>query len=145
MHITSQILLPFSCLSGLTTASSCPPSSQCKAYPNTPSWPSAQTWASLNKSLGGRLITPTPPGAACHPGQATYNETLCAAVAKGWKTYDWHTKDPVSVMWDNFANDTCLPDANVPCSPRGYPSYVVNATTAEHVKLGVDFGTCAGI
>ncbi|KAM0323137.1 hypothetical protein ACHAQA_008987 [Verticillium albo-atrum] len=42
-------------------------------------------------------------------------------------------------MWDNFSNDTCLPNPAYPCSPDGYPPYVVNATTAEHVKLGVDF------
>ncbi|KAM0283509.1 hypothetical protein ACHAQH_002460 [Verticillium albo-atrum] len=42
-------------------------------------------------------------------------------------------------MWDNFSNDTCLPDPSYPCSPEGYPRYVVNATTSKDVKLGVDF------
>lgn len=139
MHITSQVLLSLPCLPGVASAT-CPPSNKCKAYPGTPSWPSAQVWASLNKSLGNRLITPTPPAAACHSGQPTYNETQCAAVTKGWSSYDWHAKDPVSVMWDQYTNDTCLPDPKAPCSPQGYPSYVVNASTPEHVKLGVDFG-----
>ncbi|KAK7408473.1 hypothetical protein QQX98_009340 [Neonectria punicea] len=43
-------------------------------------------------------------------------------------------------MWDQFTNDTCLPKEEFPCSARGYPAYVVNATTPEHVKLGIDFG-----
>jgi hypothetical protein len=43
-------------------------------------------------------------------------------------------------MWDNFANWTCLPDPNAPCTGKGYPAYVINATTTEHVKAGVDFG-----
>jgi hypothetical protein len=43
-------------------------------------------------------------------------------------------------MWDNWANFTCFPDPELPCGVGGYPAYVVNATTAEHVKAGVDFG-----
>jgi hypothetical protein len=46
----------------------------------------------------------------------------------------------VSVMGDVWANWTCLPDPDLPCSASGYPSYVVNASTAEHVKAGIDFG-----
>ncbi|UKZ74474.1 hypothetical protein TrVFT333_002142 [Trichoderma virens FT-333] len=42
-------------------------------------------------------------------------------------------------MWDKFDNYTCLPEENTPCSPAGYPAYVVNASTAEHVKIGIDF------
>ncbi|KAK8914910.1 FAD-linked oxidoreductase ZEB1 [Metarhizium anisopliae] len=138
MHVPAQLLLSFPGLLDLASATG-PESNKCKAYPGTPNWPSAQVWASLNKSLDGRLITPSPPGAVCHPGQATYNETQCAEVVKGWSTYDWHTKSPVSVMWDQYTNDTCLPDPRAPCSPQGYPAYVVNASTAEHVKAGVDF------
>jgi hypothetical protein len=46
--------------------------------------------------------------------------------------------DPVNSAWNNF-NDTCLPDPQYLCSGIGYPQYVVNATTAEHVKAVVDF------
>ena len=59
----------------------------------------------------------------------------------GWSSYAWHAEDPVSVMWNNWANFTCLPDPEMPCGGvGGYPAYVVNATRAEHVKAGVDFG-----
>lgn len=43
-------------------------------------------------------------------------------------------------VWNQFANDTCLPDASSPCSSAGYPAYVVNATSAKDVKAAVDFG-----
>lgn len=43
-------------------------------------------------------------------------------------------------MWDQAANYTCLPEKSATCSGGGYPSYVVNATGAEHVKIAVDFG-----
>lgn len=139
MYATNQLLLWLSCLSGFALATSSP-TNRCKAHPDTQSWPSAQEWSTLNKELGGRLITPTPPAAACHSGQAAFNETQCAIIQKAWKTQDWHTKDPVSVFWDHYTNDTCLPDPKMPCSSKGYPAYVVNASTPEHVKLGVDFG-----
>lgn len=43
-------------------------------------------------------------------------------------------------VWNQFANDTCLPDPGSPCSAAGYPAYVVNATSTEDVKAAVDFG-----
>jgi hypothetical protein len=64
----------------------------------------------------------------------------CAAVTAAWRTYDFHQSDPVSNMWQQFNNDTCLVDPDTPCSPAGYPAYVVNATTATDVKLGLKFG-----
>ncbi|KAK1585369.1 FAD binding domain-containing protein [Colletotrichum navitas] len=115
------------------------PEASCKAYPGSANWPSAETWARLDESLGGRLLRPTPPGAVCHPEFAVHDEGRCAAVAAGWGSYELHVADPVSAMWTNFGNDTCLPDPARVCSPDGYPSFVVNATTPEHIKLGVDF------
>lgn len=132
-----QLLLSLAGIaSGLYTRSS----ETCKAHPGTSSWPSASTWAALNKTLDGRLLQPAPPGAVCHPDQPTYNASQCANVAEEWKTYDFHAANPISVMWDQYDNFTCLPDMNTTCSPAGYPAYVVNASTAEHVKIGIDFG-----
>ncbi|PON29066.1 FAD binding domain-containing protein [Trichoderma gamsii] len=111
----------------------------CKAYPGTSSWPSASTWAALNQTLDGRLLQPSPPGAVCHPDQPTYNASQCADVAEEWTTYEFHTENPVSVMWDQYDNYTCLPEMNTTCSSAGYPAYVVNASSAEHVKIGIDF------
>lgn len=112
----------------------------CKAVPGTPSWPSTRDWNRLNESLAGRLLQPTPPGAVCHPGQGSYNPTECEAVRKGWPTYEFHQADPVSVDWNQWTNDSCLPFENTPCSGQGYPVFVINATEPRHVQLGVQFG-----
>ncbi|KAF6834548.1 FAD binding domain-containing protein [Colletotrichum plurivorum] len=115
------------------------PTTLCKAFPGSADWPSAESWSSFNESLGGRLLQPAPPGAVCHPEQPTFDAAKCEAVAAAWSTYDFHLQDPVSVMWDNWSNGTCLPDAAYVCRPGGYSAYVVNATTPEHVKRGIDF------
>ncbi|OIW31030.1 FAD-binding domain-containing protein [Coniochaeta ligniaria NRRL 30616] len=115
------------------------PLPSCKAVPGTPNWPSPASWARLNESTGGRLLQPPPPGAVCHPGQPTYDAAACADVQAGWTTYDFHQRDPVSSMWNQYNNDSCLPEPGYPCSGQGYPVFVINATTPEHVKLGVRF------
>jgi hypothetical protein len=114
--------------------------SSCRAVPGSPGWPAPQVWNRLNESLAGRLLQPTPPGAVCHSGQGAINCTECAAVRAGWPTYEFHQADPVSVDWNNWADDTCLPIEGAPCSGRGYPVLVINATEARHVQLGVQFG-----
>lgn len=35
----------------------------CKAAPGSADWPTAQTWADFNQTLGGKLIKPLPPAA----------------------------------------------------------------------------------
>lgn len=112
----------------------------CKAYPGTSDWPSHKTWSRLNSTLSGHLLAPTPPGSACHKNWPEYNKDTCSNVAAAWKHYEFHTENPVSVIYDQYPNWTCLPDADYPCSDAGYPAYVINATKAEHVQIGVDFG-----
>lgn len=116
------------------------PEKSCKAYPGSQDWPSHQTWSRLNESLAGRLLAPPPPGAVCHPGWPTYDRETCPQVQKNWSVYEFHADNPISVMWDHYTNWTCLPNETYPCSTSGYPTYVVNATKPEHVKLGLDFG-----
>lgn len=111
----------------------------CKAVPGSPDWPSTQSWAKLNSSVSGQLIKTIPPGSVCHPSQPNFNALSCAAVQAGWLTVKYHYEDPVSSDWNNVNNDTCLPLPVFPCSGAGYPIYVVNATTKEQVKKGVDF------
>ncbi|CAH0018225.1 unnamed protein product [Clonostachys rhizophaga] len=115
------------------------PSNSCKAFPGTNKWPASSQWDRLNATVSGRLIKPLAPGGVCHPGQPNYNEEECKKLPDEWKTYDWHSRDPVSMMFANWANWACLPDPAAPCSTSGYPAYVVNATTPEDVKAGVDF------
>ncbi|KAI0453359.1 FAD-binding domain-containing protein [Xylaria acuta] len=112
----------------------------CKAFPGTTAWPSQENWSKFNQSTGGKLIRPgPPPGAVCHPGEPTFNPDKCAIVTAAWGIYDFHQSDPVSNMWQQFNNDTCLVDPDTPCSGAGYPAYVVNATAAMDVKLSFDF------
>ncbi|GAW19589.1 hypothetical protein ANO14919_090770 [Xylariales sp. No.14919] len=112
----------------------------CKAFPGTPTWPPEETWTKFNQSTGGKLIKPgAPPGAVCHPGQPTFDADQCAIVTAAWGTYDFHASNPVSNMWQQFNNDTCLVNPDYPCSGEGYPAYVVNATTAKDVKLSLEF------
>jgi hypothetical protein len=111
----------------------------CKSVPGSSDWPTDQEWAALNETLGGQLIKPTPPGAVCHPEQSTYNSAVCPTVETEWATFPFHREDPVSSAWNNWNNDTCIPDPQYTCSPLGYPSYVVNATTADHIAAGVKF------
>lgn len=43
-------------------------------------------------------------------------------------------------MWQQYNNDSCLPGfPDGPCSDSGYPYFVVNATTAQDIKLSLDF------
>lgn len=116
------------------------PVSNCKAFPGSADWPSINTWSSLNKTLGGRLVQPTPPGAVCHKGQSSFNADECSSVAKAWTTDEFHAANPVSVMWDQYANYTCLPQSNTTCTSNGYPAYVVIASTPEHIQAGLEFG-----
>ena len=115
-------------------------SKNCKAFPGSPDWPSKKDWSGFNETLDGRLIKPVAPGGVCHDGQPNYEPDQCPNVAEQWFVPQFHANDPVSVMWDNWANFTCLPNPDYPCSVGGYPSYVVNVTTAEHVKTAIDFG-----
>lgn len=110
----------------------------CKATPSDASWPTTSQWASLNRTLSGRLLHPLPPASACHPAYPGSNES-CAEIAAAWSTFNFHQNNPVSTAWNNMNNDSCLPDSSAPCSGLGYPVYVVNASSANDVKLAVDF------
>lgn len=138
---TSQSVLSALYLTSLVQGG-CIPGKTCKAYPGSPDWPSRDQWIHLNGTIEGRLLQPTPPGAACHTGWPTYDAGQCPATSANWSVYEFHTENPISIMWDHYSNFTCLPDPEAPCSVNGYPAYVVNATTPEHVKAGVDFGEC---
>lgn len=111
----------------------------CKSSPNSPSWPSPALWQKLNESLSYRLLQPLPPAAVCHPNEPVYNTASCAVVAAQWTNSSFHAADPLSVDDNYWTNDSCLPVPADPCSGKAYPIYVINATTAEHVKIGIDF------
>lgn len=117
-------------------------SKDCKSFPGTDSWPTTNQWNKLNETISGRLIKPLAPAGVCHPEQPNFNEGQCNALTDGgeWAGYYFHIDDPVSMMWNNWANSTCSPDPSKPCSTEGYPAYVLRAESAQDIKAGVDFG-----
>lgn len=56
--------------------------STCYCLPGDSCWPSDSTWASLNDTVGGRLIATVPLGSPCH--DPNYNATACAALQSAW-------------------------------------------------------------
>jgi hypothetical protein len=114
--------------------------SECKAFPGTCSWPSSSAWDQLNNTVSGQLIKAVPPGGVCHEGQPNFDEAKCASVQESWLGAAFHINDPVSTLKDNWANFTCQPDPEAPCSGDAYPAYVIDAITADQVKAGIDFG-----
>jgi hypothetical protein len=112
----------------------------CKNVPGSPGWPTLSEWSAFNQTTGGRLIIPHAPAAACHQGQPEYSMAICAQITDSWDSSQWHSDNPVSNDWQNWNNYSCLPDPSLPCSVDGYPTYVVNASTAKHVQLAVNFG-----
>jgi hypothetical protein len=49
------------------------------------------------------------------------------------------------MYWNQWTNDSCLPQEGAPCSGDGYPTFVINATTARYVQQGVKFGKIKAI
>lgn len=150
MHYSSLYLSVLSilspCILAATTTQSFPlKQGQCKPIPGDARWPSDAEWSTLNSTIQGRLLRPTPPAAACHPGRPEFNEPACAAVKKGFADSDWHAQDPVSNMWQNWNNYSCTPTVEAGCSGTGYPIYVVEAKEPEDVAQAVKFARRTGV
>lgn len=60
-----------------------PPPPPCRNLPGDPGWPSAASWASLNKTLNGRLIATVPLGTPCHDPH--FNQNVCANLQAAWE------------------------------------------------------------
>lgn len=111
----------------------------CKAVPDGEDWPSEEKWSTLNTLTGGRLIHPWPAAAVCHPGHPAYDAALCAVATTWWASSEFHASDPTSSLWTNVNNYSCLNDPDSPCTRDGFPRYVLNATTAEQIRIAVDW------
>jgi hypothetical protein len=118
----------------------------CKWIPGETGWPSEQDWATLNQQVKGRLLKPIPPAAGCHRAEYGNVRQSCALISLGFKDSQWHAKNPVSNMWQNWNNYSCMPSANGgSCSTSGYPVYVVEAKEASDVKAAVEFARLRNI
>jgi hypothetical protein len=121
-------------MAGLASASG-----HCKAIPGTSSWPCAADWQSLNHTVGGRLLKPSPPASVCHPDWPNYNAAACLALQPKLTDGGFFADDPLSGDFPNWNNDSCLASPQDPCSGEGFPVYVVNASTPQHVAAGINF------
>jgi hypothetical protein len=116
-----------------------PIASNCKTTPSSPDWPVIQDWTEFNTTLSGALLQPPPPAAPCHQSRPEYNQALCSQITTSFTNSQWHSDNPISTDWTNRANYSCPLDASAPCTGDGYPAYVVNASNAQLVQLGVQF------
>lgn len=124
--------------------------SRCKVYPGDANWPSDEAWSTLNELSGGRLLAePAPLAAVCYPDQPSYNATTCASYTVAqWQRSYMHVDDPIEMLSPVAQGMTCLPPAlydSHGCTRGGFPKYVVNATTPEHVQLAVNFARNTGV
>lgn len=165
MHFTSKtlaVLLPYfmqtvaesdqtcKCVSHIRSDSLRTALLTCPQLPSDDCWPSNESWAQLNSTVGGRLLRPKPPGSVCYPEESNYDAEACKDVIRNWTSSAWQGNDPISLS--SPPSDACYPiypngtsTAGDPqagargCDPSSYPVYVINATSAEDVKAGVDF------
>lgn len=57
--------------------------SSCKCFPGDSCWPSDETWATLNTTVGGRLIKTIPLARSCH--DPTFDNATCTTLQDGWE------------------------------------------------------------
>jgi hypothetical protein len=56
--------------------------SQCRCLPGDGCWPATHAWASLNSTVGGRLVATVPIGSVCH--DPNYDAAACTALQNSW-------------------------------------------------------------
>ncbi|KAM0554927.1 hypothetical protein ACHAPJ_006663 [Fusarium lateritium] len=152
MHFLSQLRLPtFAMIASLLTTGLT--AQQCRCALEDTCWPSTKAWNTLNSTLGGQLIRYTPPAAVCYQSHPSFNEDACSSVIKQWPQSKFHSNDPANLHTE-WANAGCIPIykngtsiyGNPEAGKQGclngpLPTYVVNATTTDHVVAAVAFAT----
>ena len=121
----------------------------CRVISSDPQWPSAEQWAALNNTVGGRLIASIPPGAPCYKSTydvktgtfdlATYDEAACQEVQKAWHEPAFHEESSSSVMQTFFTNNSCNPIADQSegrCGIGNYVQYAIRVAGDGDVKVG---------
>ncbi|KAK1760971.1 hypothetical protein QBC47DRAFT_18975 [Echria macrotheca] len=111
----------------------------CKCFPTEPCWPSARDWATLNTTVGGRLIETVPLALACHAPHL--NSTACSSLQQKWQDPATHMSDSASIMAPFFANQACDPftPSSLPCTLGNYVRYAVAASKAEDIVATIKF------
>ncbi|KAJ5822643.1 hypothetical protein N7447_004983 [Penicillium robsamsonii] len=113
--------------------------SNCHCLPGDSCWPAPSAWASLNDTVGGRLVTTVPIGTPCHA--PNYDAAACAALQANWNKPEPHLDSSSSVMQTYFANQTCDPFTaqSKPCLLGNYVNYAVNVSSSDQVVAAVNF------
>ncbi|KAI1125251.1 hypothetical protein F5Y10DRAFT_11963 [Nemania abortiva] len=113
---------------------------ECKVFPGDANWPSESEWARLNASMNGALLKPKPAASVCYPGP-DQDPTQCQFLVSGTSSTRFWLDDPLTELTQWTQGSTCVatltPVGN--CTRGGFPEYVVNATTAQHVQAAVNF------
>jgi hypothetical protein len=113
---------------------------ECRAFPGSADWPSVPDWDNFNASIGGALLYPVIPAAACYPGPDR-DATKCEFLVRNASASHFYIDDPLTALTQWPQGNTCLPALNTTgnCTRGGFPEYVVNATIVKHVQAAVNF------
>ncbi|KAJ5252910.1 hypothetical protein N7489_003320 [Penicillium chrysogenum] len=113
--------------------------SDCHCLPSDSCWPAPSAWASLNSTVGGRLVATVPIGSPCH--EPNYDAAACAALKANWNMPQPHFDSSSSVMQTYFANQSCDPftPKSQPCRLGNYVNYAVNVSSSDQVVAAVNF------
>jgi len=116
------------------------PRTRCKAWPGSNDWPSDIEWRLLNATLDGALLQPSSPSAACYRGP-NFNAAKCSFLLNNATNDGFWIDDPLAVLTQWPQGGTCMPALNATgtCTQGGFPVYVVNATTVQHIQAAVNF------
>lgn len=113
---------------------------ECKVFPGDANWPSESEWARLNASINGVLLKPKPAASPCYPGP-DHDQARCQFLVSGTSSNRFWLDDPLTELAQWTQGSSCVatltPVGN--CTRGGFPEYVVNATTANHVQSAVNF------
>ncbi|KAK8139011.1 FAD-binding domain-containing protein [Apiospora sp. TS-2023a] len=156
VQLTEQDVGDFSAIAfGDRTAAATAVSQQqqqrCRVFPGDEFWPAETEWTRLNRSLDGALLHPTPAGAVCYPEHPAYDAARCQFLLQNARTTRFWLDDPLTELAQWTQGSTCPVIANQTheemknCTRGGFPEYVVNATTAKHVQIAVNFARNKGI
>jgi hypothetical protein len=122
---------------------------RCKVYPGDKAWPKPSEWEQLNKTLGGALIKAVPQASVCYfNGTRQHDGAACATLAGNWTNSYAHLDDPIEMFSPVCQGLTCQPTGlynSGGCTQGGYPTYTVNASTAAHLQIAVNFARNTGV
>jgi hypothetical protein len=97
-------------------------------------------WAQLNASLGGALLHPEIPAAACYPGPQKDTDKCNYLLSKA-SSSRFYLDDPLTVLTEWPEGDTCptvaKPTGN--CTRGGFPVMVVIVSDVKQVQATVNF------